>query len=66
MLTDQEYFDKAMLEVHQEIKALKDSDPICPKCLKPAAVIVLNGEKLDVTLAAFCDVHGAIKPIGAE
>jgi hypothetical protein len=64
MLTDKQYFDAAMLSIHEEIKALEDSDPICPKCDKPAAVIILNGSLLDCTLAAFCDVHGVIKPIG--
>jgi hypothetical protein len=64
MLTDQQYFDQAMLSIHEEIKALKDSDPICPKCNEPAAVIILNGSMMDCTLAAMCHVHGVIKPIG--
>lgn len=64
MMTDQEFFDAAMLSIHEEIEALQDSKPICPHCKKPAAVIILNGVAMDLTLAAYCDVHGAIKPVG--
>lgn len=63
-MTNEEYFDKAMASILEEIEILKTCKPICPMCHKPAAVIVINGTMLDSTITAMCEVHGTIRPIG--